>query len=303
MTTSIDRNPFKTRRAAPGEREIYDERTGRAVTGTAFDASPAGVAWGEERRVERWIDEASREARYAPVGEPTVAEVAAVVAADEAEDRALADQLIGELNQVEHQWDASLAEGRAALAATLRAAYDELSARIRSLGFEIGPVGGALALYDAARQAPLVMPAPVVSEEAAALDAILFQRADYAQRQLALAEADGDKDGAKIARNSLNAYTKARALILGAGVDFPGRAYLVTPVGDILVRSSSRTGQWHSVRRTPIDGDGYAPIVCACDHGAKGGFGICLHVGLYESWEELMDRDSELAARVTLRAA
>lgn len=78
-----------------------------------------------------------------------------------AEPQALAEQLVGELNQIEGQWTASIAEGRAELAAVLRSTYDGISARVRGLGFELGPSpDGGLCLWRADNTGPLAPPAP-----------------------------------------------------------------------------------------------------------------------------------------------
>jgi hypothetical protein len=82
--------------------------------------------------------------------------------AAQAEALALAEQLVGELNQIDGQQVAAAAAGQTELAMRLVYAYDDTSDRIRALGYDIGPSDPAgcigespLCLYDAVTQQPL----------------------------------------------------------------------------------------------------------------------------------------------------
>lgn len=91
-----------------------------------------------------------------------------------AEAEALAEQLVGELNQIDGQQVAAAAEGRTELAYTLALAYADTSDRIRALGYDIGPSDPAacigespLCLYDVVTQLPLRQAAAETARAAA----------------------------------------------------------------------------------------------------------------------------------------
>ncbi|NJO81950.1 MAG: hypothetical protein HC828_03615 [Blastochloris sp.] len=108
-----------------------------------------------------------------------------------------------------------------------------------------------------------------------AVEATLVALWEQAQRELHAAKAAGDADMVKLARNHSRAYEKARIVLL------PTDKWRVSANGDLLIESSDGK-RGYTVRRLPIDGTDFAPLVCTCDHGEKAeSIGLCYHTALY----------------------
>jgi hypothetical protein len=137
----------------------------------------------------------------------------------------------------------------------------------------------------------------------AQLDEALAAREDAATKAMWACKAGEDTEGAKIAKNSANAYRKARAMALR-----PDGTIRQAPNGDLLVRSSERSSQWHTVNRQPREGSDYSPITCSCEYGQTvGKLGICWHYAAYEGWYDAIElavaeSDAETEARELLAA-
>lgn len=164
--------------------------------------------------------------------------------------------------------DLWIAEAVAAAAGFVEHGPDEL-VDVRDLAADLGraPVRG-----------------PIVPT-AGQLDAALLARQEEAERGERLCRQDRDGEGAKIARNSANAYRNARG-DLAAAVAAGRELVVATPAGDLLVASASRGSVWHNVRRVPRAGDDYSPIVCSCEHGQAGRLGMCRHVAIFEAYAD-----------------
>lgn len=164
---------------------------------------------------------------------------------------------------------------------------------------------------EAAEAVPALTPAPVapvipaapgsLTPNAAQIEAALLALEENARRSRRLCAADGDREGAQIARRSERAYRDA------AG-DLRMCPWVLTARGDILIASSSRRNVWHRVGRRPVASDsGFSPIVCSCDHGRKSsGLGPCRHAGFFEGVElaqQAMVAEADAAAEADARAA
>ena len=117
------------------------------------------------------------------------------------DDAALAAQLLGELNELEDQATAAAIGGQRypGELKSIMAAYDAKSARIRSLGYDIGPAGdGALALWPGDGRPPLppvvtidtpgLNHAAIVATPGAAVAIVERQIGSYAYSGLLVAE-------------------------------------------------------------------------------------------------------------------
>lgn len=320
-------NPYATRLITDSpdgvEVEVYDTRDGQGLKwfgvrrcGGIAEATRAAEAWAADlwiaeaaeaaRDVDLWIAEAAEAARAAELAgfDPTP------VSGPEPELEISAPEAI-----TPYHLNATAAY--AVTAGVLR--YVLHNAHVEGIAFHGTSDGSPLpaapdaalmrrlaalwhALFAPAPAAPVIAAAPgSLTPTPAQIEAALSTLEADARRAKELCAAAGYAEGAKIARRSERAYRDAAALALAG-------EWLLTPRGDLLVRSASGRGIWHRVGRVPAASDsGYSPITCSCEWGTKGdGLGPCKHQGLFEGIELAQDAllaEADAAAERDARGA